>query len=44
MILGRRQTWFDLLCHCGDAEMDNLGSPLLLLLLLLLALLFLLLV
>jgi len=42
MILGRRQTWFDLLCHCGDAEMDNLGSPLLLLLLL--VLLFLLLV
>jgi len=30
MILGRRQTLFDLLCFCRAAEMDNLGTLLLL--------------
>jgi len=30
MILGSKQTWFDLLCHCRAAEMDNLGTLLLL--------------
>jgi len=41
MILGRRQTLFDLLCFCRAAEMDNLGTLLLLLLLSLSVLLFL---